>query len=61
MIEITFIEMVLFTWAVLATAAALKYKDDLRSIKRMMVAFVENKGVREQILKAHEEFMKEQA
>ena len=61
MIEITFIEMVLFTWAVLATAAALKYKDDLRSIKRMMVAFVENKGVREQVLKAHEEFMKEQA
>ena len=61
MIEITFIEMVLFTWAVLATAAALKYKDDLRSIKRMMMAFVENKGVREQILKAHEEFMKEQA
>ena len=61
MIEITFIEMVLFAWAVLATAAALKYKDDLRSIKRMMVAFVENKGVREQILKAHEEFMKEQA
>jgi hypothetical protein len=61
MIEITFVEMVLFAWAVLATAAALKYKDDLRSIKRMMVAFVENKGVREQILKAHEEFMKEQA
>jgi hypothetical protein len=61
MIEITFIEMVLFAWAVLATAAALKYKDDLRSIKRMMMAFVENKGVREQILKAHEEFMKEQA
>ena len=61
MIEITFIEMVLFAWAVLATAAALKYKDDLRSIKRMMMAFVENKGVREEILKAHEEFMKEQA
>lgn len=61
MIEITFVEMVLFAWAVLATAAALKYKDDLRSIKRMMMAFVENKGVREQILKAHEEFMKEQA
>ena len=61
MIEITFTEMVLLAWAVLATAAAFKYKDETRMCKRMMVAFIENKGVREQVLKAHEEFQRGQS
>jgi hypothetical protein len=61
MIEITFTEMVLFAWAVLATAAAFKYRDDLRSIERMMRMFIESKEARDQLVKAHEEFMKEQA
>lgn len=60
MIEVTFTEMVLFAWAVLATAAAIKYKDEARTIKRMLVTFVENKEARDQLLKAHEQFMKEQ-
>jgi hypothetical protein len=60
MIEITFTEMVLLAWAVLATAAAFKYKDDARAMKRMLVIFVENRDAREQLIKAHEEFMKEQ-
>jgi hypothetical protein len=61
MIEVTFIEVVLFAWAVLATAAAIKYKDEARAIKRMLVLFVENKEAREQLLKAHEEFVKGQS
>jgi hypothetical protein len=60
MIEITFTEMVLVAWAVLATAGAFKYKDDARSMKRMLSLFIENKEARDQLIKAHEEFMKEQ-
>ena len=59
MIEITLTEMVLFAWSILATAAAIKYKDEARAIKRMLVVFVENKEAREQLLKAHKEFMEE--
>jgi hypothetical protein len=61
MIEVTLIEMVLFAWAVLATAAAIKYKDEARASKRMLVIFVENKEAREQLLKAHAKFMEEQS
>jgi hypothetical protein len=61
MIEVTFTEMVLLAWAGLATAAAFKYKDDARAMKRMLVVFVENKEARDQLLKAHKEFMGEQS
>ena len=61
MIEITLTEMVLFAWAVLATAAMFKYKDEARSLKRMMVVFIENKDAREQLITAHAEFMKERS
>jgi hypothetical protein len=60
MIEITFIEIVLFAWAVLATAAAFKLREEVRAMRRMMQLFVENKGARDQLVKAHEEYMKEQ-
>jgi hypothetical protein len=60
MIEITFIEIVLFAWAVLATAAAFKLREEVRAMRRMMQLFVENKSARDQLVKAHEEFMKEQ-
>ena len=61
MIEMTFIEGVLLAWAVLATAAAFKYKDETRMCKRMMVAFIENESVREQVLNAHKEFVRSQS
>ncbi len=61
MIEITFTEMVLLAWAVLATAAAFKYKDEVRMVKRVLVTFVENKEARDQMLKAHEEFIRSQS
>lgn len=61
MIEITLTEMVLFAWAVLATAAMFKYKDEARSLKRMMVMFIENKDAREQLVAAHAKFMEERS
>lgn len=61
MIEITLIEMVLLAWAVLATAAAFKYRDEARIGKRMLQVFIENKTAREQLLTAHAEFMKERS
>jgi hypothetical protein len=61
MIEITLTEMVLFAWSILATAAAIKYKDEARAIKRMLVMFLENMEALDQLLKAHEQFVKEQS
>ena len=61
MIEITLTEMVLLAWGVLATAAAFRYKEDAYTTRRMLQVFIENKSAREQLLKAHEQFMKEQA
>ena len=61
MIEVTLTEMVLFAWSILATAAAIKYKDEARAIKRMLVMFLENMEALDQLLKAHEQFVKEQS
>ena len=61
MIEVTLTEMVLFAWSILATAAAIKYKDEARAIKRMLITFVESKEARDQLLKAHKQFMEEQS
>jgi hypothetical protein len=61
MIEITLTEMALFAWAVLATAAMFKYKDEARSLKRMMVMFIESKEAREQLVAAHAKFMEERS
>ena len=61
MIEITFTEVVLLAWAAIATAAAFKYKDEARMGKRMLQVFIERKDVRDQLLAAHAEFMKERS
>jgi hypothetical protein len=61
MIEITFTEMVLLAWAVLATATAFKLRDEARSARRMLIVFIENKDAREQLLKAHDNFMRSQS
>ena len=60
MIEIPFIEMALLAWAVGASAAAFKFRDDARSMGRMMRLFVSNKDARDQLVKAHEDFTREQ-
>ena len=59
MIEITLIEVVLLAWAGLATAAALKYREDVRSTRFMMRVFIENKTVRDQMVASYAEVMGE--
>ena len=57
MLEISFTEMVLFAWAVLATAAWWQSRDDAKVSHKMLMLFIENKQAREQMLAAHEKFM----
>ena len=57
MIEFSVTEIVLMLWAVLATASWLHAKDDARVAKKLLVHFIENKEAREQMLKAHAEFV----
>lgn len=58
MIELSYIDLALIAWAALATAAWLTARDDSRMAKKMLRAMIEDKDAREQILKAHEEFMR---
>ena len=60
MIEISLTELVFLVWAGLATAAWLNARDDARVSRKMLALFIENKDAREQIIKAHEEFMRKQ-
>ncbi len=60
MIEITFIEMALLAWAVGASAAAFKFRDDAQTSKRLLVLFVSNKDARDQLIEAHDRFVREQ-
>ena len=52
--------MALLAWAVGASAAAFKFRDDARSMGRMMQLFVSNKDARDQLVEAHERFTREQ-
>ena len=61
MIEVTLIEVVLLVWAGLATAAALKYREDVRATRFMMRVFIEDKNVRDQMLASYAKVMGEQA
>lgn len=55
-LNITLTEILLFCWAVLASAAAFKYMEEARVIKKMLVIFIEDEGARNQILEAHKRF-----
>lgn len=57
MIEISLTEIILLAWAVLATASWINARDDARVAKKILVHFIENKEAREQMLKAHAEFV----
>lgn len=59
MIELSLTELALFAWGALATGAALKYRGEYTMVRNMLQHFVENKEAREQLLKAHENFLKE--
>ena len=57
--EVSFENVILMIWAGLATAAWLHARDDARMAKKMMMLFIENKEAREEILRAHERFMRQ--
>ena len=60
MIEFTLTEIVFMVWAALATASWLSAREEARMSNKMVLLFIENKEVREQVLKAHEEFLRKQ-
>lgn len=57
-LNITFTELALLCWAILATAAAFKYMDEARIAKKMLIIFINDEDARNQILQAHERFVK---
>ena len=59
MIEITFMEGVLFAWGVIATAYALKYKEEEQRARSVLMAVIERKDVRDNLVEEYAKFMKE--
>ena len=60
MIEVSITEIVLFCWAVLATAYALKYKQQAMSAKIFIRALMEDEKLRNNLVADFKEHMEEQ-
>jgi hypothetical protein len=56
--EISIIEIMLFTWAALATGFALKYRDDELKARFFLKMLIENESARDQMVSAYEDFKK---
>jgi hypothetical protein len=59
MIEVSITEVFLFCWAVLATAYALKYKQQERMSKLFVRALIEDEELRDKIVSEVKQHMKE--
>lgn len=59
MIEVSITEIVLFCWAGLATAFALKYKQQERMSKLFVRALIEDEELRDKIVSEVKQHMKE--
>jgi beta-lactamase regulating signal transducer with metallopeptidase domain len=59
MIEVSITEIILFCWAVLATAYALKYKQQERMSKLFVRALIEDEELRDKIVSEVKQHMKE--
>ena len=59
MIEVSIENILLLLWAGLATGSWLNARDEVRSLKRLLTIFIEDKDARQQIVSAHEKFMRE--
>jgi len=59
MIEVSVTEIVLFCWAVLATAYALKYKQQEMGAKLFIRAIMEDDKMRDALVKDFKEHMEE--
>ena len=60
MIEVSVTEMVLFCWAILATAYALKYRQQEQGAKMFIRALMEDKNLRDTVVADFKEHMEEQ-
>jgi hypothetical protein len=56
--EISIIEIVLFTWAALATGAAFKYREDEQKARFFLKMLIENEKARDQMVEAFNDFKK---
>ena len=61
MIEVSITEIVLFAWAVLATAYALKYKQQEQGAKMFIRALMEDDKMRNALVADFKEHMEEQS
>jgi hypothetical protein len=61
MIEVSITEIVLFCWAVLATAYALKYRQQEQGAKMFIRALMEDKNLRDTLVADFKEHMEEQS
>lgn len=59
MIEFSLMELVFLCWGALATASWLSAREEARVARKMLLLFIENPDAREQVLKAHEKFLRE--
>ena len=60
MIEVSLIEIALFCWAVIATAYALKYRQQEQGAKMFIRALMEDDKMRDTLVKDFKEHMEEQ-
>ena len=60
MIEVSITEVVLFCWAVIATAYALKYRQQEQGAKMFIRAILEDKQLRDTFVADFKEHMEEQ-
>jgi len=60
MIEVSITEVVLFCWAVIATAYALKYRQQEQGAKMFIRAILEDKQLRDTLVADFKEHMEEQ-
>jgi hypothetical protein len=60
MIEVSLIEIALFCWAVIATAYALKYRQQEQGAKMFIRALMEDDKMRETLVADFKEHMEEQ-
>ena len=61
MIEVSVTEIALFCWAVLATAYALRYKQQEQGAKMFIRALMEDDKMRDALVKDFKEHMEEQS
>lgn len=60
MVEFSIAELVLFCWSVIATAYALKYKEDAKGANMFARLIIERKEVRDQLVAEYEKFQASQ-